>query len=188
MFGFVKEVFFIAMTFFSFNPLNVNPLECVSMNNQVCKTRTKKININNNETVFYPFNIKVNKCSGSCNNINDPYIKSCVPNVVKNKNVKVFNSISFTNQTKHIEWHEICECNCRLDASVCNNKQRWNEDDCRCECREELNDKQSCDKGFIWNPSNCNCECDESCRIREYLDYKNCKCRQSICFISRRMQ
>ena len=45
---------------------------------------------------------------------------------------------------------------------------------CRCECREELIDKQSCDKGFIWNPSNCNCECDKSYDIGEYLDYKNC--------------
>ena len=73
MFGFAKQVFFTAMTFFSFIILNVNPLDCVSMNNQECKTRTKIININNNEPVFYLFNIKVNKCSGSCNNINNPY-------------------------------------------------------------------------------------------------------------------
>ena len=37
-----------------------------------------------------------------------------------------------------------------------------------------------CDKGFIWNPSNCECECDKSCDIEEFLDYKNCKCRQRI--------
>ena len=120
MFGFIRKVFFIAMTFFSFNgtafnPLNVNSLECVSMNNQKCKTRTKLININNNEPVFYPFSIKVNKCSGSCNNINDPYTKLCVPNVVKNINVKVFNLMSWSNQTRHIEWHETCKWRCRLD-------------------------------------------------------------------------
>ena len=63
------------MTFSSFNLLNVNSSECVSMNDQEPKTRTKIININNNEPVFYPFSIKVNKCSGSCNNINDPYAK-----------------------------------------------------------------------------------------------------------------
>ena len=51
---------------------------------------------------------------------------------------------------------------------------------CRCDCREELSDKQSCDKGFIWNPSNCNWECDKSCEIGERLDYKNCKCRRKI--------
>ena len=64
--------YFVAIII-SFNPSNVNSLKCVSMNNQQCKTRTKIININNNEPVFYPFSIKANKCSGSCNNINDPY-------------------------------------------------------------------------------------------------------------------
>ena len=49
-----------------------------------------------------------------------------VPDVVKNINVKVFNIISRTNETRHTEWHETCKCKCRLDASVCNNKQRWN--------------------------------------------------------------
>ena len=91
MFGLIKKVFFTEMTFFSFNILNVNTLECFSMNNEQCKTRTKIININDNELLFYPFSIKVNKCSGSCNNINDPYAKLCVPDVVKNINVKVFN-------------------------------------------------------------------------------------------------
>ena len=95
MFGPVKKVFVVAVTFFNFNSSNVNCLECVSMNNQERKTRTKIININNNEPVFYPFSIKVNKCSGSCNDINDPYAKSCVPDVVKNINVKVFNLMSF---------------------------------------------------------------------------------------------
>ena len=61
----------------------------------------------------------------------------CVPDVVKNINV---NLMSWSNQTKHIEWHETCKCKCRLDASVCNNKQRWNEDKCRCKFREELSD------------------------------------------------
>ena len=100
--------------------------------------------------------------------------------LLKNINVKVFNLMSFTNKKKHIEWHETCKCKCRLDASVCNNKQRWNEDKCRCKCREELNDKERCDKGFIWNPSNCNCDRDKSCDIGEYLDYKNCKYRRKV--------
>ena len=145
MLGFIKKVFVAAMTFFSYNVLNVNSLEFVSMSNQECKTRTKIININNNEPVSYPFSIKVNKCSGSCNNINDPYAILCVPDVVKKINVKVFNLMSFSNQTRHIEWHENCKCKCRLDATVCNNKQKWNENKRRCECREELSDKERCD-------------------------------------------
>ena len=87
--------------------------------------------------------------------------------------------MSRTNETRHIEWHKTCKYKCRLDASVWNNKQRWNEDKCRCE-RKELIDKGMCDKGFLWNPSNCECECDKSCDVGEYLDYKNCKCRKRI--------
>ena len=174
MLGFIKKCFFTAMTSFSYNVLNASSLECVSMNSQECKTRTKIININNNEPVFYSSSIEVNKCCGSCNNINNPYAKLCVPDVVKNINVKVFYMMSWSNQTKHIEWHKTCKCKCRSNSSVCNNKQRWNEDKCQCECRE-LVDKKRCDKGFIQNPSNCNCECDKSCDVGEYLDHKNAK-------------
>ena len=70
-------------------------------------------------------------------------------------------------------------CKCRLDTSVCNNKQTWDEDKCRCECKE-LNDRGICDKGFDWNPSNCECECGKSCDVGEYLDYKNCTARKTI--------
>ena len=175
MFGFIKKMFFTAMTFFSFNALSVNSLECVSVSNQECKIGTKIININNNEPVFYSFSIKLNKCSGSCNNINDPCAKLCVPDVVKNINVNVFNLMSWSNQARHIEWHEACKCKCRLDASVCNNKQRWNEDKCRCECKELIDKGSRCDEGFIWNPSDCDCECDKSSDVGQELDYKNCK-------------
>ena len=82
----------------------------------------------------------------------------CVSDVIKNLNVRVFNLISRTNKTKYIKLHETCKCKCRLDASVCNNKQHWNEDKWRCECIEFI-DKGACDKGFIWNFSNCKCEC-----------------------------
>ena len=58
---------------------------------------------------------------------------------------------------QNAEWHETCKCECRLDAIVCNSKQRWNKDKCRYECKE-LIDKGVYDKGFIWNPSNCGCE------------------------------
>ena len=85
----------------------------------------------------------------------------------------------WTNETRHIKWHETCKYKCRLDPSVFNNKQRWNNDKCRCEC-QELTDKGICDKIFIWNPSNCECECDKSCDVREYLDHENCKCKKRL--------
>ena len=107
------------------------------------------------------------------------HMQKCLPDVVKNLNVKVFNLMSRINETRHIKWHETCKCKCRLDASVCNNKQRWNGNKCRCECNE-LIDKGVCDKGYIWNRSNCDCECDKSCDVGEYLNNKNCKCKKKL--------
>ena len=65
---------------------------------------------------------------------------------VKNQECKVRPEIMLrTNKTRHIKWHETCKCKCRLDESVSNNKQRWNNDKCWCE-RKEVIDKGICDK------------------------------------------
>ena len=178
MFVFIEKIFHIGSLLLS-SLVSATSLNCISMKNQVCKVRPEIINVNSNEPVFYPFSIKTNKCGGSCNNINDPYAKICVPDVIKDLNAEVFNLMSRTNETRHIKWHETYKCKCRLDASVRNNKQRWNNDKCQCECKE-LIDKGICNKGYIWNPSNCKCECDKSCDFGEYLDYENCKCRKRL--------
>ena len=121
-------MFFTTMMFFGCNLSSVNSLKCILMNNQECKIRPEIININSNEPLFYPYSIKVNKCSGSCNNINDPYSKLCVPELLKTWTPR-------TNETRQIKWHETCKRKFRLDASVCNTKQRWNNDKSRCECK-----------------------------------------------------
>ena len=104
---------------------SVNSLSCISMNNQECKVRPQIVNVSSDEPVFYHFSIKTSKCSGSCDNIIDPYAKICVPDGVKD--IKALNLVSRTNETRHIKWHETYKCKCRLDASVCNNKQRWDD-------------------------------------------------------------
>ena len=125
MFGFVKKVFFTGLTILlSFT--SVNLLICISMNNPECKTRPQVVNVNGDQPVFFPFSIKISKCNGICNNINHPYAKICVPDVVKNVDVKVFNLMSRTNKTKHKEWRETCKCECKFGSNICNNKQRWN--------------------------------------------------------------
>ena len=130
IFGFVKKLFFVGLTilssFTNANSLNAIPLSFISMNNQECKAKPQVVNVNGDEPVFFPFSIETSKCSGSCNNINYPYAKICVPDVVKNLIVKVFNLMSRTNETRHIEWYEACKCECKFGANVCNNKQRWN--------------------------------------------------------------
>ena len=80
IFNFVVKVFVLGLTVLS----NItNALECIWMKNQKCKVRPEIININSHNPIFYPFGVKVNKCSGSCNNINNPHARICVPDTVK---------------------------------------------------------------------------------------------------------
>ena len=105
IFRFVQKVFFIGLTILSDfintnSPLNAIALNCISMKNQECKTRTQVINVNSSNLIFYPFGIKITKCSGIC-----------VPDIIKNLNIKLFNLMSRTNETRFIEWHEKCRNN-----------------------------------------------------------------------------
>ena len=102
MLVFIKKVFYIGSLFLS-SLVSTTSLNCISMKNQECKVRPEIINVNSNEPVFYPFSIKTSKCSGSCNNIDDPYAKICVSNVIKDLNVKVFNVMLRINETRHIK-------------------------------------------------------------------------------------
>ena len=71
MFKLIKQIFISTMMLFS-SLSNVNSLECISSKNQECKVRPEIVNINSNDPIFYPFSIKINKCSGNCNNISNP--------------------------------------------------------------------------------------------------------------------
>ena len=170
----------ISLTISLFNLVVSKALECVSVMNEKCTARPKIIDTNANEPVFYPLSIKVNKCSGDCNTINDPMAKLCVADVVKDMNVKVFNMLARINETRKVVWHETCKCVCRLTSTICNDKQDWNENKCSCECKEDLVNKLVCDKGYMWNPSTCACECDKLCEVGQYLDYRQCVCRKKL--------
>ena len=125
MFSFVKKVFVLGLTVLSSSITGA--LNCVSMNNQKCKVRPKIVDINSNSPMFYPFSIKVNKCSGNCNNINEKCKKSickiCVGDTIKNLNIRVFNLMSRNNETRHIRWRETSKCICRLHKILCNSKK-----------------------------------------------------------------
>ena len=129
VFSFVKKVI-LGLTVLSSSITSA--LKYVSLNNQECKVRPKIVNVSSNNSIFYPFSVKINRSSGNCNSINDPYGKICVPDLVKNLNVKVFNLISRTNESRSIKLYETCKCICRLNKIICNNKQKWNKDKCRC--------------------------------------------------------
>ena len=150
--------------------------------NQKCMRRPKILNVNEGigEDLSYPYNVLVNKCSGSCNTLDNPIEELCVPNVIKGLNMKVHNFLTMLNETRNVLWHESCKCVCRLNSSVCNRKQIWNSDTCKCDCNEDFAGIRNCAKGYTWNPSTCECQCDMWCKPGQYLDHKNCICKHKL--------
>ena len=123
-----------------FGIIKTKASECVSFTNQKCMPRPKILDVNEGlgEALFYPYNVLVNKCSGSCDRLDDPMARLCVSNIIKNVNMKVYNFLMRLNETRNVLWHESCKCVCRLNSSVCNSKQIWNRDTCRCDVMKIL--------------------------------------------------
>ena len=84
------------------------------------------------------------------------------------------------NETRSVLWHESCKCVCKLNSSVCNNKQIWNSDTSRCDCNEDFASIINFIKGYTWNPSTCECQCDTWCKQGQYLYHKNCICKNKL--------
>ena len=105
-----------------FDIIKTKALECVSVVNQKCMPRPKILDVNEGvgKALFYPYNVLVNKCSGSCDTINNPMEKLCVPGIVKRVNMQVYNFLMNLNETRNVLWHESCKCVCKLNSSVCN--------------------------------------------------------------------
>ena len=165
-----------------FGIIKTKASDCVSVVNQECMPRPKVLDVNEGvcEALFYLYNVQVNKCSGSCNTLDNPMAKFCVPNVIKGVNMQVYNFLMRLNETRDVLWHENCKYVCKLSSSVCNNKQIWNDDTCRCDCNEDFAGLISCAKGYTWNPSTCECHCDMWCKPGQYLDHKNCVCKNKL--------
>ena len=172
----------ICLTISLFHIIKTETLECVSVVNQKCMPRPKILDVNEGigKALFYPYNVQVNKCSGSCNTLDNTMTKLCVPNVIKRVNMQVYNFLMRLNETRNVLWHESCKCVCKLNSSVCNNKQIWNDDTCRCDCNEDFAGVLSCDKGYTWNSSTCESQCDTLCKPSQYLDHKNCVCKNKL--------
>ena len=165
-----------------FSVFKVNSLKCLSVISQKCMLRPKILNVNEGigEALFYPNNVLVNKCSGSCNTLDNPMSKICVPKIIKNVNIKVYYFLMRLNESRNVLWHESCKCVCKLNSTVCNSKQIWNSDTCRCDCNEDFAGIINCVKGYMWNPSTCECQCDMWCKPGQYLDHKNCVCKNKL--------
>ena len=149
----------IGLTISLFSIIKTRALECVSVINRKCMPRPKILDVNEGvgEALFYPYNVLVNKCSGSYNTLDDPMAELSVPNTIKGINMKAYNFLMRLNETRNVLWHESCTCVCRLNSSVCKIKQIWNSDTCRCDCNEDFGGIINCTKGYMWNLSTCEC-------------------------------
>ena len=165
-----------------FDIIKTKALEYVSVVNQKCMPRPKILKVNEGigEALFYPYNVLKNKCSGSCNTLDNPMSKICASKIIKNVNMKDYSFLMRLNETRNVLWNENCKCVCKLNSSVCNNKQIWNDDTCRCDYNEDFAGIISCDKGYMWNPSTCECQSDKWCKQGQYLDHKNCVCKNRL--------
>ena len=94
--------------------------------------------------------------------------------------MRVHNFLTMLSETRNVLWHESCKCVCKLNSSVCNNKQIWNSNTCRCDCNEDFAGMINCAKGYMWNPSICERQCDTWCKAGQYLDHKNCVCKNKL--------
>ena len=160
-------MFLINLTISLFSILKVNALESVSVVNQKCMPRPKILNVNEGigEALF---------------TLEDPMARLCVPKIIKNVNMKFYNFLMMLNETRNVLWHESCKCVCKLNSSVCNSKQIWNSDTCRCDCNEDFAGIINCAKGYTWNPSTYEYHCDIWCKPGQYLDHKNCVCKNKL--------
>ena len=147
----------ISLVISLFGIIKTKALECVSVVNQKCMPRPKILDANEGvgEALFYLYNVLVNKCSGSCNTLDDSMAKLCVPNIIKRVNMKVYNFLMRLNETRNVLWHESCKCICRLNSSVCNSKQIWNSDTCSCDCNEDFAGIVSCNRVYVEYKGKC---------------------------------
>ena len=84
------------------------------------------------------------------NTLDNPIEKLCVPNVIKGFYMKNYNFWTMLNETRNVLWHKSCKCVCKLNSLVCNNKQIWNSNTCKCDCNEDFAGVLSCDKWYTW--------------------------------------
>ena len=132
--------------------------------NQECKVRKVIVD---NDYMNFPYKISINRCIGSCNIENEPYFKTCLPDIVKNITVKSLNLLTKEFVFKNITFHQNCKCDCLLDENVCNNLQKFNKNKCRCECLIV----KTCKNGYSWNVNNFICEMKKLAKLISIEEY-----------------
>ena len=156
MFGLIKKVSIILLSAI----VNAsNHTKCVLLSNQKCMIQPTLINLHPNEYSqefpSYPFSVKLDRCIGSFNTLNDLSNEVCVQNKTEDLYLSMFNMITGINESKTLTKDDISfECKCKFDRRKCNSDKWWNNNKCLCECKKHY----ICEKDYVWNPATCNCE------------------------------
>ena len=82
MFGFIKQIFIVLLLVllcFCGSLAAAKTIKCVSVNNQQFMVWSTIIDLNLEELYYYLFIISMNRCDGTCNTIEDPFGRICVP-------------------------------------------------------------------------------------------------------------
>ena len=101
MFGLIKKSSDIG---FNVSIISINSKKLFIIKNQECKVR--KVIIDNDYMTF-PYKIKVDKCVGNCNDVENPYFKICSPDILKNISIKNFDPISRKSVLKDIAFIKV---------------------------------------------------------------------------------
>ena len=101
--------------------------KCMSLSNQKCMTQPILINLHPNgyskEFHYYPFAVKLDRCVGSSNILNDLSNKVCAQNKTEDLNLSVLNMITGINVSTTLANHISCKCKCEFDGRKCNSNQ-----------------------------------------------------------------
>ena len=155
MFGLIKKIFIGLLS----NIVDAsNHIKCVSLSNQKWEIQSTLINLHPNEYSqkfhCYPFSIKLDRCVGSCNTLNELSNKICIPNKGGYLKLSVLNMITGINESETLTKDISCKCKCSVGGKKCNSDQWWNNDKCRCEWEKN----HVYEKDYVWNPATCLCE------------------------------
>ena len=97
-----------------------NHTKCITLSNQKYMIRPTLINLHPNkysqEFHYYPFAVKLDRCVGSCNTLNDVSNKVCAPNKTEDLNLSLFNMITGIHESKSLTKDMSCKYKCRFDA------------------------------------------------------------------------
>ena len=127
MFGLIKELFIGLLTELV---ICSNHTKCVLLSNQKYMSQLTLISLHPNEYSkefnYDLFRVKLDRCVGSCNNLNGLSNKVCVPNNIEDLTRSMLNIITGINELKTSTKHVSCKCKYKFDGRKCNSNQCLN--------------------------------------------------------------